>query len=161
MRSRKVLLTLRITFAAILIFLIFQSYGSTLRILLSSETTLGNVVTVLPEKDITTLTFLAGNDIKNEIKLTDDDILSDMINRLSNLEVKEKIKSDQNPTDQFDSIWLDVQGTLKVILNVSEDRNELLVIDLNDEKKINRWYSIINKEDINNLVSTIMEKKIN
>jgi hypothetical protein len=161
MRSRKVLLTLRIIFAAILIFLLLQSYGSTLRILLSSETTLGNVVTVLPEKDITTLTFLAGNDIKNEIKFTDDDILSDMINRLSNLEVKEKIRSDYNSTDQFDSIWLDAQGTLKVILNVSEDRNELLVIDLNDEKKINRWYSIINKEDINNLVSTIMEKKIN
>lgn len=161
MRSRKVHLTLRIIFAAILIFLLFQSYGNTLRILLSSETTLGNVVTVLPKKDITTITFLAKNDIKNEIKLTDDDILSDMINRLSNLEVKEKIKSDHNSTDQFDSIWLDVQGTLKIILNVSEDRNELLVIDLNDEKKINRWYSIINKEDINNLVSTIIEKKIN
>lgn len=109
MRSRKVHLTLRIIFAAILIFLLFQSYGNTLRILLSSETTLGNVVTVLPKKDITTITFLAKNDIKNEIKLTDDDILSDMINRLSNLEVKEKIKGDHNSTDQFDSIWLDVR----------------------------------------------------
>ncbi|MEK5034749.1 hypothetical protein MKY96_25165 [Paenibacillus sp. FSL R7-0302] len=83
MRNRKVFLTLRILLAAIPIFLLIQNYGTTIRIWLNPvTTTLGQVVTVLPDKEITTLTFLPGNDAESEFKIKGDDHLSGLLNRL-------------------------------------------------------------------------------
>ncbi|MEK3875221.1 hypothetical protein [Paenibacillus sp. FSL M7-0420] len=160
MRNRKVFLTLRILLAAIPIFLLIQNYGTTIRIWLNPvTTTLGQLVTALPDKEITTLIFLPGNDAESEFKIKGDDHLSGLLNRLSSLQVKEKIKSDPKGTDPFDSIWLDVQGSLRVILDVSEDRDELLLLKISKDNTTTRWYSVLNQEEMEQIMSLIMAKR--
>ncbi|MEK3762116.1 hypothetical protein MKZ07_27350 [Paenibacillus sp. FSL P4-0338] len=160
MRNRKVFLTLRIILAAIPIFLLIQNYGTTIRIWLHpATTTIGQIAPALPNKEITTLTFIPGNDAESEFKIKGDEHISDIITRLSNLQVKEKTKSDQKGADPFDSIFLNVQGSLRVILDVSEDKKELFLLKVSKDNTTSRWYSVLNQEDMKQIVSLIMAKR--
>ncbi|MEK3899228.1 MULTISPECIES: hypothetical protein [unclassified Paenibacillus] len=139
-----------------------QNYGTTIRIWLHPvTTTVGQVAPILPNKEITTLTFIPGNDAEREFEITRDDDLSDLITRLSSLQIKEKNKSNQKEPDQFDSIFLSVQGGLRVILDVSEDKKELLLLRVSKDNTTTRWYSVLNQEEMEQIVSLIMEKKTN
>lgn len=113
----------------------------------------------MPDKEITTLTFIPGNDAKRKFNITGDDDLSDLITRLSSLQIKEKNKSNQKEPDQFDSIFLSVQGGLRVILDVSEDRKELLLLKISKDNTTTRWYSVLNQEEMEQIVSLIMAKR--
>ncbi|WP_339222229.1 hypothetical protein [Paenibacillus sp. FSL H8-0332] len=160
MRKGKGFLILRILVAVLPIVLLIQNYGTTIRIWLHpATTTIGQIAPALPDKEITTLTFLPGNDAESEFKIKGDDHLSDLLNRLSSLQIKEKTKSDYKKADQFDSIWLDIQGSLRVILNVSEDRTELLLLTISKDNTTTRWYSILNQEEMKQIVSLIMAKR--
>lgn len=162
MRNRKVFLTLRIIITVLPIVLLIQNYGTTIRIWLHPvTTTVGQVAPILPNKEITTLTFIPGNDAEREFEITRDDDLSDLITRLSSLQIKEKNKSNQKEPDQFDSIFLSVQGGLRVILDVSEDKKELLLLRVSKDNTTTRWYSVLNQEEMEQIVSLIMEKKTN
>lgn len=160
MRNRKFFLAVRILVAVLPIVLLIQNYGTTIRIwLIPVTTTIGQVAPALPNKEITTLTFLPGNDSKSEFKLTGDDHLSDLLNLLSNLKIKEKTKRDQKGADQFDSMWLDVKGSLRVILNVPEDKKELLLLTVSKDNTTSRWYSVLNQEEMKQIISLIMAKR--
>lgn len=160
MRKRKVFLMLRIIFVVLPIVLLLQNHGTTIRIWLHPvTTTIGQVAPALPNKEITTLTFLPGNDSKNEFKITGDDDLSDLITRLSSLQIKEKTESDQKEPDPFDSIFLSVQGGLRVIMDVSGDKKELLLLTVSKNNTTSRWYSVLNQEEMKQIVSLILEKR--
>lgn len=75
--------------------------------------------------------------------------------------MKEKRKSDQKGADQFDSIFLGVQGGLRVILDVSEDRKELLLLKISKDNTTTRWYSVLNTEEMEQIVGLIREKRTN
>ncbi|WP_238654009.1 hypothetical protein [Paenibacillus piscarius] len=159
MRKGKGFLILRILVAVIPIVLLIQNYGTTIRIWLHPvTTTIGQVAPALPDKEITALAFIPGNDAKREFEITRDDDLSDLIARLSSLQIKEKTKSDQKEPDQFDSIFLSVQGGLRVILDVSEDKKELLLLKVSKDNTTSRWYSVLNQEEMEQIVSLIREK---
>lgn len=160
MRKGKGFLILRIIIAVLPIVLLIQNYGTTIRIwLYPVTTTIGQVAPILPNKEITALTFLPGNDAESEFKIKGEDHLSDLLNRLSSLQIKEKTKSDYKKADPFDSIWLDIQGSLRVILDVSEDRTELLLAKLSKDNTTSRWYSVLNQEEMKQIVSLIMAKR--
>ncbi|WP_339312720.1 hypothetical protein [Paenibacillus sp. FSL M7-0896] len=160
MRKGKGFLILRILVAALPMVLLIQNYGTTIRIwLIPVTTTIGQVAPALPNKKITTLTFIPGNDAESEFRITGDDHLSDLITRLSNLQVKEKTKSDQKGADPFDSIFLDVQGSIRVMLDVSEDKKELLLLKVSKDNTTTRWYSVLNQEEMKQIVSLIMAKR--
>lgn len=160
MRNRKLFLAVRILGAILPIILLVQNYGTTIRIWLNPvTTTIGQVAPALPDKEITTLTFLPGNDAESEFKIKGDDHLSDLLNRLSSLQIKEKTKSDYKKADQFDSIWLDIKGSLRVILDVSEDKKELFLLKVSKDNTTSRWYSVLNQEEMKQIVSLIMAKR--
>ncbi|ETT53079.1 hypothetical protein C162_07489 [Paenibacillus sp. FSL R7-269] len=160
MRKGKGFLILRILVAVLPFVLLIQNYGTTIRIWLHPvTTTIGQVAPLLPDKEITTLTFIPGNDAKREFNITGDDDLSDLITRLSSLQIKEKNKSNQKEPDQFDSIFLSVQGGLRVMLDVSEDKKELLLLKVSKDNTTTRWYSVLNQEEMEQIVSLIMAKR--
>lgn len=160
MRNRKFLVTIRNICVVLLIILLIRNYSDTIRIWLNPvTTTIGQVATVIPDKEITTLTFLPGNDPENEFKITGDNHLSGLLNRLSSLQVKEKTKSDHKGTNQFDSMWLDVQGSIRVILNVSEDKKELLLLKISKDNTTSRWYAVLNQQELEQIVSLIKDKR--
>lgn len=160
MRKGKGFLILRILVAVLPMVLLIQNYGTTIRIwLIPVTTTIGQIAPALPDKEITTLTFLPGNDAESEFRITGDGHLSDLITRLSNLQVKEKTKSDQKGADPFDSIFLNVQGSLRVILDVSEDKKELFLLKVSKDNTTSRWYSVLNQEEMKQIVSLIMAKR--
>ncbi|MEK3796060.1 hypothetical protein MKX42_30425 [Paenibacillus sp. FSL R7-0204] len=138
--------------------MLIRNYSDTIRIWLNPVTTTLGVVTALPDKEITTLTFLPGNDPENEFKITGDNHLSDLLNRLSSLQVKEKTKSDHKGPDHFDSIWLDVQGSIRVILNVSEDKKELLLLKISKDNTTSRWYAVLNQQELEQILGLIKER---
>lgn len=160
MRKGKGFLILRILFAVLPIVLLIQNYGTTIRIwLYPVTTTIGQVAPALPDKEITGITFIPGNDAESVFRIKGDDQLSDLLNRLSSLQVKEKIKSDQKGTDPFDSIFLEVQGGLRVNLDVFEGKTDLSLVKLSKNKTTTRWYSVLNQEEMEQIVSLIREKK--
>lgn len=160
MRKRKGFLILRILFAVLPIVLLIQNYGTTIRIWLHPvTTTIGQIAPALPDKEITALTFIPGNDAEKEFRITGDDDLSDLITRLSSLQIKEKTKGDSKGYDKSDSIFLGVQSGLRVILDVSEDRTELLLAKVSKDKTTTRWYSVLNQEEMERIMSLIREKK--
>lgn len=159
MRIRKGFLILRILFAVLPIVLLIQNYGTTIRIwLYPVTTTIGQVAPALPDKQITALTFIPGNDAESEFKIKGDDDLSGLLNRLSSLQIKEKTKSNHKQSDPFDSIWLDVQGSIRVILNVSEDKKELLLLKISKDNTTSRWYAVLNQQELEQIVSLIKER---
>lgn len=160
MRNRKILVTIRNICVVLLIILLIRNYSDTIRIWLNPvTTTIGQVATVIPDKEITTLTFLPGDDPENELKIAGDDQLSGLLSRLSSLSIKEKTQSNYKQSDPFDSIWLDVQGGLRVILNVSEDKKELLLLKISKDNTTSRWYSVLNQEEMEQILSLILEKR--
>ncbi|WP_340021274.1 hypothetical protein MHI24_19985 [Paenibacillus sp. FSL K6-1096] len=162
MRRGKGLLILRIIFVVLPIVLLLQNHGTTIRIWLHpATTTIGQVAPVLPDKEITALTFIPGNDAESEFRITSDDDLNDLITRISSLQIKEKTKSDQKGMDQSDSIYLDVQGSLRVTLNVSEDKKELLLLKISKDNTTSRWYAVLNQEEMEQILSLIREKRTN
>ncbi|MEK4009423.1 MULTISPECIES: hypothetical protein [unclassified Paenibacillus] len=46
-----------------------------------------------------------------------------------------------------------------MILNVSEDRTELLLAKISKDNTTTRWYSVLNQEEMKQIVSLIMAKR--
>lgn len=48
-----------------------------------------------------------------------------------------------------------------MILDVSEDRKELLLLKISKDNTTTRWYSVLNTEEMEQIVGLIREKRTN